>query len=125
MIDDKQTIYPRTNKDYHQARRDNEDRVDALLAECEKMEDELRSKPNKHEKDIKQRKIVFNYEHELNRIDCPRDDVGQWLEKQAQEINYKETGEAWHTTQTRLWMQEDGTHLFFVTLQPYFQTITQ
>jgi hypothetical protein len=74
---------------------------------------------------MKQRKIVFNYEQELDRIDCPNEDVGQWLEKQAQEIHYRETGEAYHVTQTRLLIQEDGSHLFFVTLQPYFQTINQ
>jgi uncharacterized coiled-coil DUF342 family protein len=33
--------YPRTNNAYHKSRRDNSDRIDALLAECEKMEDEL------------------------------------------------------------------------------------
>ena len=74
---------------------------------------------------MRQRQIVFDYEMELLRKDCPNEDVGQWLEKQAQEINYKETGEAWHVTKTRLLMEEDGSHLFFVTMQPYFQEITQ
>ena len=34
--------YPRTNNAYHKSRGDNSDRIDALLAECEKMEGELR-----------------------------------------------------------------------------------
>jgi hypothetical protein len=33
--------YPRTNNAYHKSHCDNADRIDALLAECEKMEDEL------------------------------------------------------------------------------------
>tara|TARA_R110000868_G_scaffold203990_2_gene452008 strand:- start:137 stop:412 length:276 start_codon:yes stop_codon:yes gene_type:complete len=41
-MENKQTRYPRTNNAYLKANRDNEKRVDAMLAECEKMEDELR-----------------------------------------------------------------------------------
>jgi hypothetical protein len=33
--------YPRTDTAYHQSRIDNSDRIDALLAECEKMECDL------------------------------------------------------------------------------------
>ena len=41
-MDREEMKYPRTNNAYHKARRDNSERIDALLAECEKMEDELK-----------------------------------------------------------------------------------
>lgn len=41
-MEDKQTRYPRTNNAYLKTNCDDEKRVDAMLAECEKMEDELK-----------------------------------------------------------------------------------
>jgi hypothetical protein len=66
MIDDKQTRYPRANNAYHKAKRDNEERVDALLAECEKMEDELRDRNYL----IKTISHTVNYWEEVSEHDC-------------------------------------------------------
>ena len=79
--------YPRTNNAYHKSRRDNSDRIDALLAECEKMEDELAA----------QGKL----ERELAAVTEQRDRMQSKIENQAERIKYLE-GATNHATGTPL-----------------------
>jgi uncharacterized protein YukE len=68
--------YPRTNNAYHKSRRDNSDRIDALLAECEKMEDEL----------VAQGKL----ERELDSVTEQRDRLAQALRDLCETLLVKE-----------------------------------
>jgi uncharacterized protein YukE len=68
--------YPRTNNAYHKSRRDNSDRIDALLAECEKMEDEL----------VAQGKL----ERELDSVTEQRDRLAEALRELCETLLVKE-----------------------------------
>lgn len=68
----------------------------------------------------KKYKHIFNYENECLRRDAPADGVGDWLDNQAKDIAYRKTGTFWAIDKARLEKQENGGHLYCVTLKPAF-----
>ena len=58
----------------------------------------------------------FHYEKECQRIDAPKENMGEWLDWQAVDMVNKET-DRWVTYRTRLEKQEDGSHEYVVLME--------
>lgn len=59
----------------------------------------------------------FNWENELMRRNCPKDNVGQWLEEQAKGSAYRSQGFIGEVYKTKMEELEDGNHIYHITLK--------
>ena len=58
----------------------------------------------------------FNYDQQIKRVDCPKEDAGKWLEDQAIAYACSKYGPGWAVAGTQL-LEYAGRHEYLVKLQ--------
>ncbi len=58
----------------------------------------------------------YHYEMETQRFDCPVENVGEWLNDRAIKQAFRQQEVFWEVCETTLIKQEDGTHIYQVTV---------